>query len=57
MHSDHTAVVTSFKLTAIRLKVNEKIAAHIDWKLIRYHKLTNKLFKNSLSKSIDGSTT
>ena len=36
--------------------MNEKIAAHIDWKLIGYHKLTNKLFNNSLSKSIYGST-
>ena len=37
--------------------MNEKVVAHIDWKLIGYHKLTNKLFNNSLSKSIDGDTT
>ena len=37
--------------------MNEKIAGHIDWKLIGYHKLTNKLFKISESKSIYGSTT
>ena len=57
MSSDHTAILTSFKLTAIKFKVNEKIEAHIDWKLIGYHKLTNNIFNNSLSKSIDGSTT
>ena len=54
MRSDHTEILTSFKLTAIKFKVNEKIAAHIEWKLIGYHKLTNKLFNNILSKSIDG---
>ena len=57
MRSDHTAILTSFKITAIKLKVNEKMAAHIDWKLIGYHKLTDKLFNNSLPKSIYGSTT
>ena len=57
MHSDHTAILTSFKLTAIKFKVNYKIAVHIDWKLIGYHKLTNNIFNNSLYKSIYGSTT
>ena len=57
MCSNHTAILTSFKLTAIKFKVNEKIAAHIDWKLIGYHKMTNKLSNNRLSKSIDGRTT
>ena len=57
MRRDHTAILTSFKLTAIKFKVNKKIAAHIDWKLIGYHKQTDKIFKNSLSKSIDGTTT
>ena len=57
MCSDHASILTSFKLTAIKFKVNEKILAHIDWKLIGYHKLTNELFNNSLSKSIDGGTT
>ena len=56
MRSDHTEILTSFKLTSIKFKVNEKIAAHIDWKLIGYHKLTNNIFNNSLSKSIDGIT-
>ena len=55
--SDHTAIPTRFKLTAIKFKVNEKIASHIEWKLIGYYKLTNKLFDNSLSKYIYGSTT
>ena len=57
MRSDHIEILTSFKLTVIKFKVNEKIAAHIDWKLIWYHNLTNKLFNNSLPKSIYGSTT
>ena len=57
MDSDHTAILTSFKPTAIKFKFNEKIAAHIDWKLIGYHKLTNKLLNSSLSKSVDGSIT
>ena len=41
MRSGITAFLTSFKLTEIKFKVNEKIAAHIDWKLIGYHNLTN----------------
>ena len=57
MRSDHTAILTSFKLTLIKFKVNEKIVAHIDWKIIGYHKLTNELFNNQLYKSIDGGTT
>ena len=57
MRSDHTEILTSFKLTAIKFKANEKISAHIEWKLIGYHKLTNKLFNNILSKSLDGRTT
>ena len=57
MSSNHTAILTSFKITAIKFKVNEKVVAHIDWKIIGYHKLTNELFNNSLSKSIAGSTT
>ena len=57
MRSDHTSIITSFKLTAIKFKVNDKIAAHIDCKLIGYHKMTNELFNNSLSKSIYGINT
>ena len=30
IHSYHTSILTSFKLTAIKFKVNEKIVAHID---------------------------
>ena len=54
MRSDHAEILTIFKLTEIKFKVNEKIVAHIDWKLIGYHKVNNKLFHNSLSKYIDG---
>ena len=57
MCGEHTAILTSFKLTAIIFKVNEKLVAHIDWKLIGYHNLTNELFNNILSKYIDGGTT
>ena len=57
MSSDHTAKLIRFKITAIKFKVNEKVLAYIDWKLIGYHRLTNELFNNSLSKSIAGSTT
>ena len=56
MRSDHKVIISSFKLTAIKFKVNEKIVAHIEWQLIGCHKFTNELFKNSLSKSIDGGT-
>ena len=34
MRRDHTSILTSFKLTSIKFKVNEKIVSHIDWKLI-----------------------
>ena len=57
MYSNHTEILTSFKLTEIKFKVNEKVLAHIDWKLIGCHNLTNKLFNNRLSKSIYGVTT
>ena len=57
MRSDHTAILTSFKLTVIKFKVNDRIVAHIDWKLIGYHKLTNEIFNNSLSRYIHGGTT
>ena len=32
------------------------MVAHIYWKLIGYHKLTNEIFNNSISKSIDRGT-
>ena len=54
MRSYHTEILTSFTLAAIKFKVNEKVVAHSDWKLIGYHMLTNELFKNSLYKSIYG---
>ena len=57
MRSDHTAILPSFIITAIKFKVNEKVVVYIDWKLIEYHKLTNELFNNSLFKSIAGGTT
>ena len=56
MRSDHTSILTSFKITAIKFKVKEKLVAHIDSKLIGYHKMNNELFNNSLSESIDGDT-
>ena len=57
MRSDHTAILTSFKTTAIKFKVTEKLVEQIDWKLIGYNKLTNELFNNSSSKYIAGETT
>ena len=57
MHIDHTAILTRFKITVVKLKVTEKVVAQINWKLIGYHKLTNELFNNSLYKSIAGGTT
>ena len=57
MRSDHRVILTSFKLTAIKFKVNEKVVAHIYWKLIGYDKHTNELFNNSLSNSIYEGTT
>ena len=56
MRSDHTEIPTTFKITAIKFKVYEKLIDHIYWKLIGYHKLTNEIFNNSLSKSIDEGT-
>ena len=57
MRSNHTEILTSFKLTAIKFKVNEKVVAHIALKVIGHHKLTNEIFNNSLSKYIYGGTT
>ena len=34
MRSDHTAILTSFKITVIKFKVNEKLVSHIYWKQI-----------------------
>ena len=57
MRSDQTATLTSFKTTAIKFKVTEKVVENINWKLIGYHKLNNYIFNNSLSKYIAGGTT
>ena len=46
MRRDHKEILTIFKLTSIKFKVNENVVAHIDWKIIVYHKLTNELFNN-----------
>ena len=56
MRCNHTAIIISFKLTVIKFKVNYKVVVHMVWKLIGYHKLTNEIFNNILSKSIDGGT-
>ena len=57
MHSDHTAILTIFKIIDIKFKVNGKLVSQIEWKLIGYPKLTNELFNNILYKSIAGGTT
>ena len=57
MRSDHTAILTSFKITVIKSKVIEKLLSQINWKLIGYHKLTNDIFNKRLSKYIYGGTT
>ena len=57
IRSNHAAILTTFKITAIKFKVYEKVIEHIEWKLIGYHKLTNELFNNSLSKYIYEGTT
>ena len=57
MCSNHTAILTTFKITAIKFKVTEKVVAQTNWNLIGYHKINNELFNNRLSMSISGSTT
>ena len=57
IQSDHTAIITTFKITAIKFKVTEKVIAQNGWKLIGYHSLTNDIFNNRLSKYISGGTT
>ena len=57
MRSDPTAIIATFKIIAIKLKVTEKVVAQINWKLIGYHKMNNELFKISLSNFISGGTT
>ena len=42
--SDHTAILTIFKITAVKFKAIEKIVTQTNWKLIGYHKTTNELF-------------
>ena len=57
MRSDHTAILTTFKITAIKFKVSEKVVLQTDWKLIGYHNMNNEIFNNIISKSIPGRTT
>ena len=57
MRRNHTDILTIFKITVIKFKVIEKILSHIYWDLIDNHKITNEIFKNSLSMYVDGSTT
>ena len=56
MRSNHTFILPTFKITAIKSKVNEKVVAQTNWKIIWYHKLINEIFNNSISMSISGST-
>ena len=53
----HIAIPINSKTTSIKFKVNEKVVAQIDWKIIGYHNLNNYIFENSLSKSIAGRST
>ena len=57
MHRYHTAILTTFKITAIKFKVTDKVVAQIDCKLMGHHKLTSDLFNNSLYKYISGGNT
>ena len=57
MSINYKAILTSFKITAIRFKATKKVVAHINRKLIEYHKLNNEVFNNRSSKSIAGGTT
>ena len=43
MRSNHTAILTIFKILVIKLKLNEKVVANIERKLIGYHNLTADL--------------
>ena len=56
MRSDHTAILTTFKIIAIKFKVIEKIVTQTDWNQIGYHKMTNEIFNNILYISIYGIT-
>ena len=57
IHNDHTAILTSFKITSIKSNMNEKVVAYINSKLIGYKNLTNRLFNNSLYKFLAGGNT
>ena len=56
MHSDHTAILTIFKITSLKFKLTDKIVEQTYCKLIGYHNTTNDIFNNSLYMSIYGST-
>ena len=57
MRSNHTAILTSFKIKATKFKVNEKVVSHIHCNIIGYQNLNIELFHNSLSESIADGTT
>ena len=52
VRSDHSAVIVSFKITAIKFKVKEKINKIIDWKKINRDAETNIEFNLILSENI-----
>ena len=52
-----TAILTTFNITSIKLKVIATIVMQTYWKLIGHYTTTNDIFNNSLSISIYGSTT
>ena len=39
MCSDHTAIITTFKITSIKFKVTQRIVSQNNWKIIGYHKI------------------
>ena len=52
VRSDHSSVIVCFKITVIKLKVNEKINRIIDWKKINGNAETNIEFNLRLSENI-----
>ena len=52
VRSDHSAVIVSFKITAIKLKVKEKINKIIDWKKINGDAETTIEFNLRLSENV-----
>ena len=56
MRSNHTVILTTFKITAIKFKVTEKIVVQNNWKLIGQQNNNSEIFNNILSKYIAGIT-